>query len=277
MPAPLLVLTVQQNGQQLALLTLDGTLLHNGLFTSAQPSGFSHSEQFLACGLTPGVLQPGESFQVPVYWAGWQAALAGHSSLNWNLGIVKADDPTPIDWSSLETTMQPSTISADAWNAIWLAFTSQVGSTWGSYVTMLDNNAAYLGRQGLYVVDISKLLAFQFMQVDGLNPLRTLANSVDVSVATPGLPLTFSRSFGESISQRYAFGSLGRGWSHNWQYSLQIGTDGTVTIFGPSGSQRSFQPNTLSGGYFSQAGDYGVLSTAGGGAFTLTEKSGLLY
>ena len=141
---------------------------------------------------------------------------------------------------------------------------------------MLDNNAAYLGRLGLNVVDISKLLAFQFMQADGLCPLRTLASSVDASVPAPGVPLTFSRSFGEPISQRYTFGALGRGWSHNWQYSLAQGSDGTVTISGPGGSQRIFQPDTR-GGYFTQAGDYGTLASSGGGAFTLTEKSGLLY
>src|ERR1017187_8916880 len=171
--------------------------------------------------------------------------------------------------------MQPATIPADAWAGIWLAFTNSVGSTWGSYVTMLDNNSAYLGRLGLNVADISKLLAFQFMQDDGLCPLRTLASSVDVSVPAPGLPLTFSRSFGEPISQRYAMGPMGRGWSHNWQYSLTQGSDGTITIFGPGGSQRIFQPDTR-GGYFAQAGDYGTLAPASGG-YTLTEKSGMLY
>src|ERR1039458_1603235 len=141
---------------------------------------------------------------------------------------------------------------------------------------MLDNDAFYLGQLGLNVVDSSDLLAFKCIQADGFCPLRTLASSVDASVPTPGLPLTFSRSFGERISQRYAFGPFGRGWSHNWQYSLQQGSDGTITIFGPGGSQRIFQPDTR-GGYFAQAGDYGTLAAAGGGAFTLTEKSGLLY
>ncbi len=285
MPAPLLVLTAtaEENGRQDALLTLDGTLLARGIYSSAQPAGFTSSAQFLASGQIPGFLEPGESFQVPVYWAGWLTPLTPHTYLDWNLGVIQANDPTPLDWSSLEYSLEPPTIPADAWNAIYMAFTNQVGSTWGSYVTMLDNNSAYLGRLGLNVTDISKLLAFQFMQDDGLCPLRTLASSVDAAVPAPGLPLTFRRSFGERISQRYAMGPLGRGWSHNWQYSLQVGSDGTVTIFGPGGSQRVFQPDTRGINYFAQAGDYGKLTLAIDAMppftrlYTLTEKSGLSF
>ena len=292
MLAPLLVLTPTQNGNQGAFLTLDSTLVAQGLWTSATPNGFAHSVQLLGFGQTPGMLQPGESYDVPIYYAGWQQPWNfSYPPVYWNLGVIQASDPTTVDWSSLEYSMQPSSIPADAWNAIFTVFTAQVGNTWGGYVTMLDNNAAYLGRLGLNVGDVSKLLAFQFMQDDGLCPLRTLASSVDASVPTPGLPLTFSRSFGERISQRYALGPLGRGWSHNWQYSLSQGSDGTITIFGPGGSQRVFQPDSRGpvaeplaqlsvisrNGYFAQAGDYGTLASAGGGAYTLTEKSGLLY
>jgi hypothetical protein len=74
--------------------------------------------------------------------------------------------------------MRPPSIPADAWDAIFSVFTNQVGSTWGGYVAMLDRNAAYLGRLGLNVTDIGKLLAFQFMLEDGLTPLHTLAIAV---------------------------------------------------------------------------------------------------
>src|SRR5207245_1447750 len=100
-------------------------------------------------------------------------------------------------------------------------------------VTMLDNNASSLGRLGINVSDVSKLFHFQVLQANGLCPIRTLASSVDASVPTPGLALTFARTFWEPISQRYALGAFGRGWFHNWQYSLQQGSDGTVTITRP--------------------------------------------
>ena len=51
-----------------------------------------------------------------------------------------------------------------------------------------------------------------------------------------------------------------------------------MTIFGPGGSQRVFQPDIRrSGSYFTQAGDHATLTALGGGAFTLQEKSGVIY
>ena len=274
-PAPLIVLTATGNEREGAFLTQNPNLVAQGLWTSADPAGFGHSVQFLGSGQTPGSLLPGESLTVPTYYAGWQQPW-GFSSATWTLGVIQTDDPTPIDWTSFKSSMRPPSIPTEAWDAIWTVFTREVGNTWGGYVTSLDNNCAYLGRLQLNVTDLNRLLAFQLMQADGLSPLRTLASSVDASVPVPGLPLSFSRSFGEPISQRYAIGPFGRGWSHNWQYSLQVGSDGTMTIYGPGASQRVFQPDTRNGGFFAQAGDYGVLARAGSG-YSLTEKSGLQY
>ena len=274
MPAPLVVMTAEQNGIQGGVLGLDPSLLVQAVWTTAQqPIGFGTSAQFLASGKTPGILQPGEALSLPVYWATFGGTLIHDPLVYWNLGVLYASNSTPIDWPSLESAMQPSGIPSDAWNAIFTALTNEVGSTWGDYVTTFDSDAAYLGRLGLNVQDITKLLPFQIMQADGLCPIQTLASSVDASVIAPGLSLTFSRSYGERISQRYAMGPLGRGWSHNWQYSLQQGNDGTVTIFGPGCSQRIFQPDKR-GGYFNQAGDYGTLAADGSGGYTLTEKTG---
>lgn len=278
MPAPLLVLTATQIVRAAAFLTLEPTQLVAGFWTSAVPEGFSHSVQLLASGDTPGVLQPGESARVPVYYAGWQQPWDfSYPPMNWNLGVLRADDTTAVDWATLKTSMQPASIDADAWEVIWAAFTSQVGTTWGDYVGMLDDNAAYLGRLGQRVLDVGQVLAFEFLQADGLNPLRTLASAVDAAVEAPGLPLVFSRSFPESISQRFELGPFGRGWSHNWQYSLSVADDGTVTVVGPGGSRRVFQPDSrYSGIYFAQPGDHATLTPLGGGAFSLREPAGLL-
>jgi hypothetical protein len=205
------------------------------------PEGFSHSVQILAVGNTPGVLQPGESFRVPVYYAGLLQN-ASHwwdfsdNRVEFTLGVLTPDNTSPVDWSSLKADMRPASITTEAWDAIWPAFTAQAGATWGAYVTMLDNNASYLGRLGQRVVDIGGLLAFEFQQADGLSPVRTLSSAVDATVEAPGSPIVFSRVFSEPISQRYQVGSLGYGWSHNWDLVLTTGTDGTVTIHGPAGS-----------------------------------------
>jgi hypothetical protein len=143
MPAPLLVVTAAQNGQERALLTLDQSRRVEGFWTSAIPEGFSNSVQFLACGSTPGVLQPGESLRVPVYYAGWQQPWDfSYPPIEFSLGALTADDTTAADWPSLKDSMRPDTIPADAWDPIWANFTARVGSTWGGYVRMLDDNAS---------------------------------------------------------------------------------------------------------------------------------------
>ena len=47
----------------------------SGFWTSAIPQGYSNTVEILASGKVPGVLEPGESVTVPVYYAGMQAAL----------------------------------------------------------------------------------------------------------------------------------------------------------------------------------------------------------
>ncbi len=277
MPAPLLVLTATQNGREAAFLTLQAVRLMEGFWTSAEPEGFSHSIQILASGEVPGVLQPGESFRVPVYYAGWQQPWNfSYPPFHFSLGVLKTDDTTPVNWSELKSEMKPSSMSSEAWDATWATLVAQLGNTWGDYVKMLGDNARYLGRLGQRVVDVGQLLAFEFLQADGLNPLRSLASATDAGVEAPGLPLVFTRSFPEAISQRVELGPLGRGWSHNWQRSLQSAADGTVTILGPGGSRRVFQPDSRSNNYFAQPGDRATLSSLGGGAFALRETSGVL-
>ena len=274
MPAPLLVLEASQGGVEGAIMTLDPSLRVQGSWSSAMPEGFSNTIQFLASGETPGVLQPGESFRVPVYWAGWQQPWSA-SNFEFRLGSLSADDTTPVDWNTLKPEMRPDTISEEAWEAIWSNFVAEVGTTWGDYLTMLDENAAYLGRLGQQVLDVGQLLGFEFLQADGLAPVSYLASGLDAWAESPGLPLAFGRRFPQAISQRYETGPLGRGWSHNWDYSLDVGDDGTVTINGPGGTRRVFLPD-IRGGYFSQPGDYATLTDLGGGAFSLREKGGLL-
>src|SRR5438105_3199736 len=109
----------------------------------------SNSVQSLASGATPGVLQPGESIQVPVYYAGWQLPYNfSYPPINFSLGVLKADDATVIDWNSLKDSLRPPNIHADAWGAVFANLVAQTGTTWGAFVKRLDDNASYLGHLG---------------------------------------------------------------------------------------------------------------------------------
>jgi RHS repeat-associated protein/uncharacterized repeat protein (TIGR01451 family) len=274
MPAPLLVLRAAQNGREGAWLTLDPKRLISGYWTPSQPAGYSHSVQFLAMGSTPGLLQPGESGRVPVYYAGieppWQ-----HVTVEWTVTPITADSSIPLDLTSLRDQMRSPSMSADAWNALWPGLAQSIGTNWGQYVQTLDDNSSYLARLGERVSDASQLLLFEMQQANRLNPLGDLATTVEAKLDAPGIALTFSRSFPGSISGRFRQGTLGRGWSHNWEFSVSTATDGTVTLAGPGDSRRVFQPDSrYVGVFFSQPGDFATLTQLGD-HLELVEPDGL--
>ncbi len=284
MPAPLLMLTATRpdpNGGPPvsgAELTLDSSLAVSGAWAPTLPVGYSTSVQFLASGATPGILQPGESIEIPVYYAGWIQSdwNNGVPTINFHLGVVKTDDTTPIDWNALQSASQPPGIATTAWQGVFASLQAQTGSTWGDYVQRLDDEARYLGTLGEDVTDVSRLYSFELLQADGLSTITQLGASVDASMPTPGrLSLSFGRFFTPSITGRNAMGPLGLGWSDSWQSSLAVQADGTVVVTEPGGAGRTFQPDVRDPNhYFDQAGDHGVLTPAGGGAFTLTEPDG---
>ncbi|MBE0544528.1 MAG: immunoglobulin domain-containing protein [Verrucomicrobia bacterium] len=279
MPAPLLEVGGTQNGQSGAWLTLTEHRMVEGFWTSATPEGFAHSVQFLASGATPGLLQPGESGRVPVYYVGWKQPWDfRYPPIYFNLGILDANNTNAVDWLALKEDMRPGSLTVEQWEPVFWNLVGQTGPTWGDYVRMLNDNARYLHRLDIRVTDIRELLGFEVMQASGLSVTRTLASAVDAQVQTPGLPLTFTRSFSTDIPSHFTLGRLGRGWSDNWDRSLLKASDGTVTIFGPGGSRRVFKPDSRYGGrYFAPAGDAATLTPAAGEAYTLRESDGTFY
>src|SRR5262249_41410053 len=110
MPAPIITVTIFQthaNGttDQKALLTLDPSIATQGLWTANVPAGFSNTLQILASGAIPGVLEPGESVQVPIYYAGWQQPwdIPAYPNFDPELFYEDSRDATPIPWSTLQT------------------------------------------------------------------------------------------------------------------------------------------------------------------------------
>ena len=276
MPAPLLTLY----GSDKALLTLDQSRITAGFWTSAQPEGFSDTIQILASGATPGVLQPGENISIPVYFAGLlQPWDFGDSQVDFDLRFLTADDTTPIDWATFKDSMRPDGVAPEVWEPVFANFTANSGGTLGQYVHMLGDNANYLGKLGLHVVDVGRLLNFEYSQADALSPLDSLERVTDFSLDAPGFDLVFSRVFSQHISQRYTDGPFGYGWSSNWDVALEKQTDGTIVIHGVAGSDRVFQPDSRSfvGKFFSQPGDHGrLVALPAGGGFDLREPDGLL-
>ena len=276
MPAPLLELRAVQNGREGALMTLDSSRLAAGVWSTAVPDGLTHTIHLLASGSTPGVLQPGESFRVPVYWAGWQLPWdMQYPVINFSLGVVTVDDPQPINWDQMREATRSGSMSTAAWDALWPNLVAHVGTTWGDYVRVLDDNASYLGRLGQRVSDVGELWSFEVMQAFGFNQLSVLENVADPRLATPGLKLMFQRFFSGCILGRNELTTFGRGWFPTWTRSLEVQSDGTVMVTQDWGFQRRFQPD-LRGGFFSPPGDEATLSVLPGGGYQLREPGGVI-
>ena len=298
MPAPLLKLTADQS----ARITADYSLAYpTPQFANLSPQ-VTGTVQVLATGsgATPGILQPGDAFRIPIYYLGRQ--IHGDTTITFSLSALTTDDVSwshtytssgveeippgsgnkyivsststigedwHVDWTSAAS--PPESIAPDAWNAVASNLNALVGTEWGDYVEALANDENALYTLGQDTQDVSKLYNFEVAQASAsLNPVQYLAGSVDASVPTPGLALSFSRVYGESIVSRYKLGPLGRGWTDNWDVSAEVQSNGDVVLRGPGGVDRFFtlEPN---GSFQASPGDMGQLILSAG-AYRLTES-----
>jgi RHS repeat-associated protein len=279
MPAP--ILTVQSgdaDNSDKPLLTLDKNSVPKVMWSPVIPKGLANAVQIFASGAVPGILQPGERIQIPVYCAGLQQPWT-MSDTEIELQIIarEAGDTTPIDWNVLETTIRPDWISDSAWPLVFATLQQQIGHTWGDYVNHLASDAAYLSRFGLSVKDVSALFAFEVRKAMALDFIGVLAEAVDVDVPVPGLELTFRRTFGSTINERNYLGPLGLGWSAPWFTYLEKQTDGTIIIHETADNFRKFVPDSRKNGhYFGETGDPGLLEIQAGGVFKLSEPNGFI-
>jgi YD repeat-containing protein len=193
------------------------------------------------------------------------------------LGASPDDGSTEvIDWDALEAASQIPGMSDAAWAAVWDNVEAQTGDTWGDFVAMLGDNAAYLDQLGQSVYDNANLFAFEVLQANGLNPNPYLAAAQDAFTPAPGLSLSFSRVYGSALSSRYETGALGRGWTHNYDLYLEAQPNGDMLAHGADGSFRVFASDG-EGGYVSSSPEDGVLVANGDGSFTLRSQFGTRF
>ncbi len=202
-------------------------------------------------------------------------------AVNFSLSSI-GDLTSPMDWTSLETSAQTiAGMADDAWNAVWSNFTSMVGTTVGDYVQMLDNNATYLSELGQYVSDPMRLLGFEFSQTTNALLGAYTVTSVDAVAPSNGISLMFARSFQQTIPGRYSLGTLGRGWTDNWDMSLSFNSssDSATIAVGPfsAGEQLILYPDG-NGNYTTPGANGPVLSQFNGSwKFLQADGSSLLF
>ncbi len=256
-PAPVLVVTAPNADANLWLPTdpaVGGTSLQ---LLATNPDG------------PAGTLAPGASGSLVVDFT---ATSSTAGNIQFNIGQLTSGQT--IDWASLQSSMQPSTISAAAWPAVFANFTANVGSTTDSYQAALDADATYLAQLGQPTNDVGRLVVYEINKAADTFGSAPLGESVDAALPTPGPDLSFARWFQPGVAGRYQMGTLGLGWTNNWAVTAGADSAGNVTI-NASGSPRYF---TLRGDatYLGIWGDNGTLTALPGGGYQLKEPDGSL-
>ena len=232
MPAPLLVLTAATtDGYQGAWLTLDRHIASGRrTWTSATPAGYSNRWRFWPAAPRQACFSRASRCACRSIMPAGKPGSGLLSGMTFTLGAIQTNDTTPVDWSSMQASLQPAGDPASPGTPCIPILSAQSAPPPGGYVQMLDSEAAYLGRLGEDVTDLSSLWGFAVAQIRTSGRCPRWA-APDDSLPTPGsLSLSFDRIFDQSIPGRFQTGPLGLGWSTSWQESLSVAADGTVTI-----------------------------------------------
>ncbi|MBQ8286728.1 MAG: RHS repeat protein, partial [Thermoguttaceae bacterium] len=284
--AALLTLTATNDrGERNAMLTLDASQAQVPYYSTFMPDGFASSISLLTSGAQNGVLGPGETLEIPVYWSGWVKPWDS-ASFEFELSLVEKTETTALDAAEMEKSLRESFTTSrgaawadDEWALVWASASETFGSTWGDYVSALIDASATAAQNGREANNVDKLTQTIFARaLDAFSPFAIPASSVDAAVGSDASSLTFERVYLGDLSKRFLDSPLGRGWRHNWDYALRSNDDGTVYIDTPSGATRAFQPSRrgAAGTILTSTGtdDQGVLLRASDGTFELTELEG---
>ena len=244
------------------------------LWLPTNPEAAGSSLQVLATNPNPngsaGTLAPGASGSIVVDFT--STTNMANTPINFSLGQLTAGQT--IDWSSIQSQMQPSYMTATAWNAVFANFTANVGSTTDSYQAALDADATYLAQIGEPTNDVAGLVAYEISKADNDFGAAPMGVAVDLAVPTAGPDLSFARAFQPMVSSRNQAGLAGLGWTSNWDLNASTDSQGNVTI-NEEGGLRYFalQPD---GSYLPTLGDTGTLTALSGGGYQLSESDGSL-
>jgi len=193
--------------------------------------------------------------------------------VSFKLAVVSAT-PTPVPWALLATQIKPADIDDAAWPAILESLKRQLGVNWSDFIQALRDDAQYLADCGHPSYDGRELCMVEVQRASGgFSPRRTLAGGVDAfpQYSTSGLALR--RIAPAAISQRGRSGPLGRGWWHQFEYSLAQPDGNLVEITGPGGSKRVFSRYNQST-WHDSLGRRGQLTELAGGGIEIREKTG---
>lgn len=135
---------------------------------TATPLGFSSGDmrtvplQILGASLDGpmDVLRPGARYSQSVLFR----SPDGDSLLDIRTSIIMPADGREIGaegWQSIEAAIRPAGITDEQWNPWWARFKPSIGTTWGSYVQVINRMMMNLSEEGRPIRDVRELFSRQ--------------------------------------------------------------------------------------------------------------------
>lgn len=155
-------------------------------------------------------------------------------------------------------------------------------ATWKEYHEALGQIQKGLAANGNTVLDCAQLQQLLLAwATDMVNPMGTLTSSLDSEVRNDSNSLTWERVYiGGMLEERFLDSEMGRGWYHNWDYSLTLEDNGNVLLEFPQGIAIVYQVQKTANGktiYYIQADVHLDLVKETDGTWTLTSLDGSIY
>jgi len=111
-------------------------------------------------GRPAGVLPLNTQGSIPVQFQAINQAVTFH------LNSFTGDD-TAVDWDTYKDSMRPGSISSAEWNALWPALTTQLGPTWGDYISVMGDDAERLRLRSDPDLSVAHLLSLEIQKAKG--------------------------------------------------------------------------------------------------------------
>ncbi len=162
-------------------------------------------------------------------------SIAANSSHTYYIEVTWGNPDSPIEWtgSISPPPSAPPTEAADVLAALQKRVTAILGTSENECETAVLSIRAYLNAIGVPDEQITSETISNFIMAKVLGtftPVSALAISTDLGVQTPGLSLSFIRSYTSNALEQISNTGLGKGWSSNWDVALSWSDDGVIMI-----------------------------------------------
>jgi len=131
------------------------------------------------------VLRPGAQYSQQVLFR----SPNDNASLDIQVSVITTDDGrviTDAEWADIKAAVRPVGVADADWDAWWARFQPAVGTTWGSYVTVLNRMLVNLSEPGHPIRDVRDLFARQMAEEPTWLPSVSISGTlVNASDNTP--------------------------------------------------------------------------------------------